>query len=103
MKIYEEVVFSKTMINDLGELADFIVSLNTPSSADQYIDQLKTEISTLAYLADCLPPSNWEINKRHNENAKHYITDNKKWHVIFHTTENKVIVDKLIPSKMIIR
>lgn len=103
MKIYEEVVFSKTMINDLGELADFIVSINTPSSADQYIDQLKSEIATLAYLADCLPLSDREISKRYDEKAKHYITNNKKWHIIFHTTNTKVVVDKLVPSKMVIR
>ena len=47
-----EVVFSKVMISDLGELADFIVSINTPLSAERYIDRLKNEIESLAYLAD---------------------------------------------------
>lgn len=101
MKTYE-VVFTKAMISDLGELADFIVSFNTPLSADKYIDRLKNEIESLAFLADTLPFSKWKVAQRYNENAKHFITHNKKWHVVFHTTETQVIIDKLIPSKMII-
>ena len=101
MKKYE-VVFSRATISGLGELADFIVSINTPLSADNYINQLQAEIASLAYLADTLPLSQWKTAQRYDENAKHFITHNKKWHVIFHTTETQVIIDKLIPSKMII-
>jgi len=33
--------------------------------------------------------------------VKRYITKNKKWNVIFHIDGDDVIVDKLIPSKMV--
>ena len=102
MKVYKEVVFSKDVLFDLGEIRKFITDNNTHDSANRYIDQLEAEINALVYLADCFPISRWMTVRRYHPEAKSLITRNKKWNVIFHTEGDLVVVDKIIPSKMVI-
>jgi len=102
MRVYKEVVFSKAVLFDLGEIRDFIVFNNTHEAANKYIDQLEAEINALVYLADCFPISRWLSVRRYHPEARSLITRNKKWNVVFHTDGDLVIVDKIIPSKMVI-
>ena len=102
MKIYKEVVFSRAVLFDLGDIRDFIVSNNTQEAANRKIDQLEAEINALVYLADCIPISRWLSIRRYHPQAHSLITRNKKWNVVFHTEGDLVVVDKIIPSKMVI-
>lgn len=103
MKIYREVVFSRAVLSDFGEIRDFITTNNTHEAANKYIDQLEAEINALVYLADCFPTSRWLSVRRYHPQARSIITRNKKWNIVFHTDGDLVVVDKIIPSKMIIR
>lgn len=100
---YYKVSVSKTVLAEIEEIADFIISISTSEHAIRYKNQLIAEIATLSYLADVINNSGWQTAKRYHPNTKHYITNNKKWIVIFHIDEDYVIVDKLMPSKMVIR
>ncbi len=64
MRIYKEVVFSRAVLFDLGDIRDFIVSNNTQEAANRYIDQLEAEINALVYLADCIPISRWLFHRQ---------------------------------------
>ena len=103
MRIYREVVFSRAVLSDFGEIRDFITTNNTHEAANKYIDQLEAEINALVYLADCFPTSRWLSVRRYHPQARSIITRNKKWNIVFHTDGDLVVVDKIIPSKMIIR
>ncbi len=100
MRVYEEVVFSRDVLFDLEEIRKFITDKNTRETANRYIDQLEAEINALVYLADCFPISRWTTVRRHHPEAKSLVTRNRKWNVIFHTESDRVVEDKIIPSKM---
>ena len=88
MKIYKEVVFSRTVLDDIAGLG-------------KYIDALEAEINALVFLADVIQKSQMQTIVKYHPEAKRMITRNRKWNVIFHTDGDKVFVDKLIPCKMV--
>ena len=92
-----DVVFA-----DINDLADYIVSVSTPEHASRYARELGAEIMTLRYLAEVIPESRYRTIKRYHPHAKQLRTRNKKLNIIFHIEGDTVIVDKIIPSKMII-
>ena len=98
---YYKVSVSKTVLAEIEEISDFIISISTPEHAIRYNNQLIGEIATLSYLGGIINYSQWKMAKRCNPKAKRYITKNKKWNIIFHIDGEYVIVDKLLPSKMI--
>ncbi|MBR6092405.1 MAG: hypothetical protein IKQ09_06280 [Bacteroidales bacterium] len=98
---YYKVSVSKTVLAEIEEISDFIISISTPEHAIRYKNQIIGEIATLSYLGGIINYSQWKLAKRYNPQAKRYITKNKKWNIIFHIVGEYVIVDKLLPSKMI--
>ncbi len=89
------------VFDDIDSISDFIISISTPEHAIKYKNQLISEIETLSYLADTMGFSQWKTAKKFHPKAKRLITKNRKWNVIFHIEGNYVIVDKLIPSKLV--
>ncbi len=98
---YYKVAVSKNVFTEIEEIADFIIKISTPEHAIKYKNQLISEISSLSYMADVINYSQWRIAKRCHPKAKRMITKNKKWNVIFHVEGFYVIVDKIIPTKMV--
>ncbi|MDO5341517.1 MAG: hypothetical protein Q4F69_03580 [Bacteroidia bacterium] len=68
--------------------------------SEVYSLKLKEEINRLSYLADVIKESDFETAKKYNKKAKILVTKNRKWSIIFHTFRNYVIVDRIIPAKM---
>ena len=100
MKHYR-VSVSKTVLAEIEDIADFIISISTPEHAVRYKNQLISEIATLSYMADTINYSQWKTAKRFHPKAKRLITKNRKWNVIFHIDGDDFIVDKLLPSKLV--
>ena len=98
---YYKVSVSKTILAEIEEISDFIISISTPEHAIRYKNQLISEIATLSYLGGIINYSQWKTAIKCHPKAKRYITKNRKWNVIFHIDGDGVIVDKLIPSKMV--
>ena len=98
---YYKVSVSKTVLAEIEEISDFIISISTPEHAIRYKNQLISEIGTLSYLGGIINYSQWKTAKKCHPKTKRYITKNRKWNVIFHIDGDDVIVDKLIPSKMV--
>lgn len=68
--------------------------------SEVYSLKLKEEINRLSYLADVIKETDFETAKKYNKKAKILVTKNRKWSIIFHTFRNYVIVDRIIPAKM---
>ncbi|MDO5342903.1 MAG: hypothetical protein Q4F69_10705 [Bacteroidia bacterium] len=98
---YYKVAVSKNVFTEIEEIADFIIKISTPEHAIKYKNQLISEIAALSYMADVINYSQWKVAKRCHPKAKRMITKNKKWNVIFHVEGFYVIVDKIIPTKMV--
>ena len=97
-----KVIILPQVRDDLKEIISFITSKTSEYNALRYADELLFEIDSLSYMADVLSPTESETIKRIHPEAKKMITNNKKWNIIFHVTNNYVFVDKILPSKMII-
>lgn len=98
---YYKVAVSKNVFTEIEEIADFIIKISTPEHAIKYKNQLISEIAALSYMADVINYSQWKVAKRCHPKAKRMITKNKKWNVVFHVEGFNVIVDKIIPTKMV--
>lgn len=96
-----KVDISQEVFAEIEDIADFIIKISTPEHAIRYKNQLIGEIATLSYMADVINFSQWKVAKRCHPKAKRLITKNKKWNIIFHIAGDDVIVDKMIPSKMV--
>lgn len=93
-----QVILPITVRYDIDEIADYIIGLNTREHAVQYVRELLAEISELSFLADTLPVSTSPFILQYHKNAiKHGV-----WCVIFHVENNYVIIDKILPSKLVL-
>lgn len=90
------------VFDDINEIADYIVAVSNPEHAVKYARELGAEIMTLRYLAGIIPESRYLSVKKYHPRTKQMPTRNKKLNIIFHIEGNVAIVDKIMPSKMII-
>lgn len=90
-----------SVFDDIGRIADFIISVSTPDHAVKYVRQLGAEIMTLRYLAGVIPESRYLSVRRYHPHARQLRTRNKQFNIIFHIEVQTAIVDKVIASKMI--
>lgn len=101
MKVYAVKILD-TVFADIDDIAEFIVNVSTPEHAVRYAHELQAEIMSLRYLAGIVPESRYRTVRQYHPHAKQLRTRNRKLNIIFHTEGNLAIVDKILPSKMII-
>ena len=101
MKAYAVKILD-TVFADIDDIAEFIVNVSTPEHAVRYARELQAEIMSLRYLAGIIPESRYRTVRQYHPHAKQLRTRNRKLNIIFHTEGNLAIVDKILPSKMII-
>ena len=97
-----QVILPITVRYDIDEIADYIIGLNTREHAVQYVRELLAEISELSFLADTLPVSTSPFILQYHKNAKRYNIKHGVWCVIFLVENNYVIIDKILPSKLVL-
>ncbi len=103
MKRYE-IEFRKQIKLDIDQIKDFIVKKTSRENAERYAAELYNEILSLSYLADSIKVTGWSISRKYSRSKREkvLITQNKKWSIFFHTYRNKVIVDKVLASKLVV-
>ena len=101
MKIYK-VVYSKTAVDDLKDIVSYIKNIYRLEAGLKYIDRISEQVDSLSYCADALSSNCSEMIKKFYPEAKTISIMNHKWTAVFHIYESFVIIDRIIPSKMII-
>ena len=101
MKIYE-VIVHHTAKADIYGIADFLFANLSRESAYQYLKTIGDEIKSLSVYADCFSESRSITIRSIHPHARRMLSHNRKWNYIFHVEDNIVIVDRILPSKMII-
>ena len=91
------------VFDDIEDIRQFIVSVGSKDLAIQYTENLIAEIEKLSYLADKMQLSRWKVAKKYHTQARRLITKNRKWSIIYHIQGEFVVVDKIIPSSMMIK
>ena len=100
MKEYK-VVITQEVYNKLFEIALYIDSFNIYPAGLKYINALEKEIRTLSYRADTIPEMNWKPNRKLRKNIRRLLVKNHRFAVLFHTFQDYVIVDDIIPASML--
>lgn len=91
------------VFDDIENIRQFIVSVGSKDLAIQYTEYLIAEIEKLTYLADKMQLSKWKVAKKYHPQARRLITKNRKWNIVYHIQGEFVVVDKIIPSSMMIK
>lgn len=102
MKIYDVIVHDSAIVDIYG-IADFLFANLSKESAYKYLRTIGDEIKSLSVYADCFFESRSKTIRLIHPHAKRMLSHNRKWNYIFHIEEDCVIVDRILPSKMIIQ
>ncbi len=96
------IVVHEQVYKTIGQIQDYIATLNTYEAAENYSIKLFSEIKTLAnpILANAIQHSQWQAAKKLHPQAKRLITKNRKWNIIFHIQGRYVIIDGIIPTSL---
>ena len=100
MKTYQ-IQIRKSVRKDLELIKDFVVEKTNRKNAIKYASELYTEIESLTYLVDFIKLSEWKTGKKFSKKEKVLVTKNRKWSIFFHVFRGIVIVDMILPSKMV--
>ena len=87
--------------SDLRHLFDFLINIMSRDGANRYIDMITNEVLSLSILANIYSPSQYADIRRYHPKARRMASHNKRWVYIFHVEDDTVVVDRILPSKMI--
>jgi len=102
MKRYE-IQIKNQVKQDIDLIKDFIVENTSRKNAERYAAELYAEMRSLTYVADSIKVTEWKIAKKFSKSKREkvFLTSNKKWSIFFHTYRDKVIIDKILASKLV--
>ena len=100
MKEYKVEIDSSAR-EDIEELAEFLSTKLSLEGARKYLDSMIQEVLSLSVYADVYFKSRSKTIKMIHPQARRMVSHNKKWNYIFHIEDDIVIVDRIMPSKMI--
>jgi len=87
--------------SDLRHLFDFLINVMSRDGANRYMDMITNEVLSLSILANVYSPSQYADIRRYHPKARRMVSHNKRWVYIFHIEDDTVVVDRILPSKMI--
>lgn len=87
--------------SDLRHLFDFLINVMSRDGANRYIDMITNEDLSLSILANVYSPSQYADIRRYHPQARRMVSHNKRWVYIFHIEDDSVIIDRILPAKLI--
>ena len=101
MKTYT-VIVSKTAILDLNDIATFVAGLYRPESGHNYVNRILGKLASFSYTADIFPKSRFKTALNIHHEAKNVSIINHRWTVVFHIEKHYAMINRIIPSKIMI-
>ena len=102
MRSYK-ILVSKAALSDLDGIAQYVSSLYRLESGHKYVNKILGRLASLSFTADIYQTSRFTIAKEIHPMAKTMSIINHRWTVVFHTNEDYLIIDRIIPSKMMVK
>lgn len=102
MRSYK-ILVSKAALSDLDGIAQYVSSLYRLESGHKYVNKILGRLASLSFTADIYQTSRFAIAKEIHPMAKTMSIINHRWTVVFHTNEDYLIIDRIIPSKMMVK
>ena len=100
MKTYS-IVISFAAETDMMDLALFLRSVMSVENAWKYLQSMREEVMSLSILADLYHPSHYADIRIYHPHACRMVSHNKRWVYVFHKEEDTIVVNRILPSKMI--
>lgn len=97
-----KLILSDDSVEDMRDIASFIVSVSRPQHAMRYIDEVLAELNTLCCMATMLPESRYYYPKRFHPESKMMTLHKKPLCAIFHIEGESVVVDRIVHPSMIL-
>ena len=101
MRSYE-VIVAREVLTDLRGIAQYVASIYRPESGHNFVNRILEKLDSLSYSADVFPYSLKKSAKRIHPQAKTMLIIHRRWTVVFHTEKDFVIIDRILPSKMMV-
>ncbi len=101
MKLYPKISISESARSDFQTLYDFLNATLSRRGTVMYLDAMLKEVNSLTAYADLYRPSRYMDIRAVHPQARHMVSHNKKWVFIFHIEEDMVVVDRILPAKLI--
>ena len=101
MKIYDVYVHQSAEA-DIDGISDFLFANLSQESAYKYLKTIGDEIKSLSVYADCYAESSSKTIRSVHPHARRMLSHNRKWNYVYHIEDDFVILDRVLPSKMII-
>ena len=101
MKIYDVIVHNSAKADIYG-IVDFLFANLSQESAYKYLRNIGNEIKSLSVYADCFSESRSKTIRSIHPHARRMLSHNRRWNYVFHIEDDCVIVDRILPSRMII-
>lgn len=95
------VVIDVAVYRKISRITDVVTDLTSHTNAIKYGATLLGEIMQLSYLADIVKESRYISVKMIHPHAKHIVTKNRKWAIVFHTEDDMVVVDSILLASTI--
>lgn len=96
------VIVSSDATTDLDEIADYIANIYRPETGHKFVNRILGQISSLSYSAGTYRTSPFIMARMIHPQAKTMSIIRHKWTVVFHIEQPNVIVDRILPSSLII-
>ena len=96
-----KVLIRKSALIDLDNLLDFLKTVMSQEGANHYIDVMVSEVQSLSVFAGLHQPSRAVVLQRIHPKARRMLSHNRKWNYVFHIQADLVVVDRILPLKMI--
>lgn len=100
MKTYN-IIISFAAETDLMGLSLFLRSVMSVENAWKYFQSMRDEVMSLSILADLYHPSHYADICKYHTRACRMVSHNKRWVYVFHKEEDTVVLDRILPSKII--
>ena len=101
MRQYQKIRISEDARSDLKALQEFLHYALSRRGAMLYIDAMMNEVLSIPVYADLYRISRYADILAIHPQARHMVSHNKKWVYVFHITSDVVILDRILPTKII--
>ena len=92
---------SPAALADIDHLSDFLVSIMSIEGSWRYKEVMRQEVQSLSIFAGVYQPSRSVVLRRIHPKARRMLSHNRKWNYVFHIQDDMVVVDRILPSKVI--
>ena len=98
-----QIAVSNSATADLDGIASYVASMYRPESGHRYVNKILGQLASLSFTADIYPFSRFTDAKAIHPEAKTISIVNHRWTVVYHVSGSFTIIDRILPSKMMIK